>query len=322
MKRQAPPTLLFSSLSAKIALYEEVLKSARRYHDEAKVIGADCNADCPARKRVQSFSLIPALEDMDESFLLDYCSKLELTHVIPTRDGELEFWANHQDRLAEHGVQVMLSSPQAIRICKDKLLFFQSMAKSPTPAIATAEKIAGIESERFVVKERTGAAAESIGINLSREQAVIHAEKLEMPIFQPMVSGSEFSAETWIDADGNAHGMVLRWRTKIINGESHESEIFENREWEESMRKTFKTVEGLSGHVLGQALVDGNGELHLIEINPRLGGASPLALAAGLNSIEWFLLQSEGFENDIPALPSINKHLRLKKADGEVEISS
>ena len=322
MKRQAPPTLLFSSLSAKIALYEEVLKSARRYHDEAKVIGADCNADCPARKRVQSFSLIPALEDMDEAFLLDYCSKLELTHVIPTRDGELEFWANHQERLAEHGVQVMLSSPQAIRICKDKLLFFQSMAKSPIPAIATAEKIAGIESERFVVKERSGAAAESIGVNLSREQAVIHAEKLEMPIFQPMVSGSEFSAETWIDGGGNAHGMVLRWRTKIINGESHESEIFENREWEESMRKTFKAVEGLSGHVLGQALVDGNGELHLIEINPRLGGASPLALAAGLNSIEWFLLQSEGFENDIPELPSINKHLRLKKANGEVEISS
>ena len=322
MKRQAPPTLLFSSLSAKIALYEEVLKSARRHHDEAKVIGADCNADCPARKRVQSFSLIPAIEDMDEAFLLDYCSKLELTHVIPTRDGELEFWANHQERLAENGVQVMISSPQAIRMCKDKLLFFQAMAKSPIPAIATAEKIAGIESERFVVKERTGSAAESIGINLSREQAVIHAEKLEMPIFQPMVSGSEFSAETWIGSDGNAHGMVLRWRTKIIKGESHESEIFENREWEESMRKTFKAVEGLSGHVLGQALVDGNGELHLIEINPRLGGASPLALAAGLNSIEWFLLQSEGFENDIPKLPSINNRLRLRKADGEVKISS
>ena len=322
MKRQAPPTLLFTSLSAKIALYEEVLKSARRYNDQAKVIGADCNADCLARKKVQSFSLIPAIEEMDEAFLLEYCRKLELTHVIPTRDGELEFWANHRQHLAEHGVQVMLSSPQAIRICKDKLLFFQSMTNSPVPAISTAEKIAGIESERFVVKERAGAASESIGLNLSREQAVIHAEKLEMPVFQPMISGSEFSAETWIDSDGNPHGMVLRWRTKIINGESHESEIFENRAWEESMRKTFKAVEGLSGHVLGQALVDANRELHLIEINPRLGGASPLALAAGLNSIEWFLLQSEGFENDIPELPTINKRLKLRKANGEVKISS
>ena len=106
MTRNAhPPTLLFSSLSAKIALYEGVLESAKRYHEQAKLIGADCDPNCPAASKVETFSPIRALADMDEEFLLEYCKKLELTHIIPTRDGELEFWASNQTVLAKHGVK-------------------------------------------------------------------------------------------------------------------------------------------------------------------------------------------------------------------------
>ena len=315
-----PPTLLFSSLSAKVALYEGVLESAKRYHEQAKLIGADCDPNCPAASKVEVFSTIRALDDMDEGLLLEYCKKLELTHIIPTRDGELEFWANSQTGLAKHGVKVMVSNKDAIRLCQDKLLFCKAMEKSSTPTIPTSEKTTDLAGKRFVVKERTGSASHSIGMNLTVQEAVLHAEKLENPIFQPMISGSEFSAETWIDSTGNCHGMVLRWRTKVIDGEAHQSEIFEDREWEERMRETFEGINGLSGHVLGQVLVDGGRNLHLVEINPRLGGASPLALAAGLNSIEWFLLQSENRDEEIPKLPSINKTLKLKKDNERVQI--
>jgi len=321
MTRNAhPPTLLFSSLSAKVALYEGVLESAKRYHEQAKLIGADCDPNCPAASKVEAFSPIRALDDMDEGLLLEYCKKLELTHIIPTRDGELEFWASNQNVLAKHGVKVMVSNKDAIQLCQDKLLFCKAMEKSSTPTIPTSEKTTDLAGKRFVVKERIGSASQSIGMNLTVQEAVLHAEKLENPIFQPMISGSEFSAETWIDSTGNCHGMVLRWRTEVIDGEAHQSEIFENREWEKRMRETFEGINGLSGHVLGQVLVDGERNLHLVEINPRLGGASPLALAAGLSSIEWFLLQSENRDEEIPKLPSINKTLKLKKDNGRVQI--
>lgn len=315
-----PPTLLFSSLSAKVALYEEVLKSAKRYHKQAKLVGADCDPNCPAASKVETFSPIHALDDMDENLLLDYCEKLELTHVIPTRDGELGFWASNQAVLAKHGVKVMVSNEDAIRLCQDKLLFAKLMGKSSIPAIPTSETITELTGKRFVVKERTGAASKSIGMNLSLQEAVDHADRLESPIYQPMLSGPEFSAETWIDSTGTCHGMVLRWRTKVIDGEAHESEIFENREWEERMQETFEEINGLAGHALAQVLVDSEQNLHLVEINPRLGGASPLALAAGLSSIEWFLLESEDRGEEIPKFPSISKELRLKKDNGRVQI--
>ena len=106
-----------------------------------------------------------------------------------------------------------------------------------------------------------------------------------------------------------------------MDGEAHESEIFEHSEWEQSMQDSFEAIRGLSGHVLGQVIVDSKQNLHLVEINPRLGGASPLALAAGLHSIEWFLLQSTGRESEISKNPVLNKKLKLRKVNGEAIIS-
>ena len=51
---------------------------------------------------------------------------------------------------------------------------------------------------------------------------------------------------------------------------------------------------GLTGHALAQVIVDKDEDLHFVEINARLGGASPLSLVSGLNSIEWFLRESAG----------------------------
>ena len=50
------------------------------------------------------------------------------------------------------------------------------------------------------------------------------------------------------------------------------------------MKKTLNGIQGLRGHVMAQVIVDNSDNLHLVEINPRLGGATPYLLA-GLSSI-------------------------------------
>ena len=315
------PIVLFSSLSAKISLCEKVLQSARRFDEQARVIGVDCDPNCPAASRVEEFALIPPLEEMDLDTLTNYCLGLRVTHVIPSRDEELGYWSAKSNHLERNGIQIMVSSENAIQTCQDKLLFSQSLESLAIPPIASSEKLSELRCKRFAVKERSGSASKSIGLNLDAEEAMEHAKGLDRPIFQPMKQGREFSAETWINSSGKCHGMLLRWRTKTIDGEAHESETFENREWEKSMQCAFESIPGLSGHALAQAIVDSGQNLHLVEINPRLGGASPLALAAGLNSIEWFLLQSAKRENEIPDNPALNKKLKLRKVNGEAIIS-
>ena len=63
--------------------------------------------------------------------------------------------------------------------------------------------------------------------------------------------------------------------TSNFRGESHESKIFLNDNWGKLIIDMFENIRGLQGHCLAQIIVDEDCKLHLIEINPRLGGASP-----------------------------------------------
>ena len=61
----------------------------------------------------------------------------------------------------------------------------------------------------------------------------------------------------------------------------------------------------LYGHVIFQLILSSNSKIHIIECNPRFGGASTASIAAGLDSFYWFILESLG-ENisDYPFISS------------------
>lgn len=285
-------------------------------------MGADSDKSCIGSKIVQHFTAMPPIGELNRESLLHLCQKNKVQFVVPTRDGELPFWADHQDFLFSNQIGVMISTKSAIQICEDKYLFANYLKKAPIPAIPTTLSISALPSEydRFVAKERSGTASTSIGINLRQEDLLAHSQKLKEPVFQPQIKGREFSAETWIDKNNRCHGVLLRWRTLVINGESHKSVTFKNQEWEEKLTATVNRIEGLRGHILAQVMVDQNEKLHLVEINPRLGGASPLALASGLHSVKWSILEFLENNNQIPQVPTFKDGLQLIKKNGKVRI--
>ena len=132
---------------------------------------------------------------------------------------------------------------KAVKTCQDKLLFSRSLESSAIPPIDSSVELSQLNCNFFAVKERSGSASRSIGLNLVAKEAIEHAKGLDRPIFQPMIEGKEFSAETWINASGKCHGMLLRWRTKIIDGEAHQTETFENREWQKLLKSSFEAIQ-------------------------------------------------------------------------------
>jgi len=265
---------------------------------------------------------MPPISDLDDKKLLSFLKDHSIGFVIPTRDGELPFWAKHAKYLKENKIGVMISSIDSIEICEDKLEFGKFFQNSKIPSIQTTLNpgvgLTGCKS--IIVKERRGSASESIGLNLELTDAIEHAKHLNEPIFQPQITGKELSAETWIDQNGNCNGVLLRWRLKVVNGESHETKIFQNKKWSDMLKETFSKLKGLRGHVLAQVIVDNNENLHLIEINPRLGGASPLALKGGLHSIKWSLWESNEMFDLIPTTLKIAYGLSLHKQGSQVSI--
>lgn len=321
-KVRKAPKVLFSSLSAKFALYQAVLQDLRKYHPEAIVLGVDSNPYCPAAAKVDHFSHLPPLDQLSDDQLMNFCRSHEITHILPSRDGELAYWSSRKNWLKKSGIEAWVSDPDYVEFCGDKLLFHDAWRESPVPPIPTHTSLPKASSTRWVVKERFGSGSVSLGINLSFSEAQIFSKSLDRPIYQPFIEGREFTAETWIDQQGSCHGVLLRWRDHVVDGESHHTTVFNHAEWSKLMEKVFLFHPGAWGHCLAQVLVDHSGYLHLVEINPRLGGASPLSLHAGLNSIQWHLMEGADELETIPQDPCFAIGKTLIKKEGCVMIQN
>jgi carbamoyl-phosphate synthase large subunit len=318
------PRILFCSLSGKIALYQKVLESARSFDASAKVVGGDCDDQCSGASMVDSFIQFPRLSDLSIDQLIKICKTNQITHILPTRDGELSFWSERKKVLASNKIETWVSCPSFLNACYDKLSFFKQWEDSPIAAIPTFERpIEGSPIKNWVAKERIGSASRNALLNIPLAQAKqLSVSKDKQFIYQPFIKGKEFTAEIWISRMNHCHGPVLRWRDKIVDGESHHSTIFRNPQWEDLIKRTFCHIPGARGHCNAQVIVDEIGNLHLIEINPRMGGASPLALHAGLNSICWHLMEEANQAGQIPIDLIFPEGMSLCKKNGQVLLSS
>lgn len=296
--------VLVSSASRKVPLVKAMQQAARQIDPAAQVVAGDMNPQALTAAVADSFWQMPATRDDSFDALLAGLKARQISAVLPTRDGELAFWARHAERLRSEGIEVIVAPEPALALCLDKLAFARFGAARGLPFIPAALNIdelgAAAPDARYVVKERHGAGSRSLGLGLAREAALAHAQGLEAPIFQPLIGGREISVDGWLDRRGQAKGVVLRWRDRVVNGESEVTTTFSDAALEAQSRRILEAL-GLTGPVVMQAMLDEAGQLHVIECNARFGGASTTGLAVGLDSLHWSLLQARG--DDLSAWP-------------------
>jgi len=281
--------VLITSISKKVPLIEAVKKGVHKISSNIKVIGGDLNSNCLGKYFVDTFWEMPKTSQLSSTDVIKYCKENNVGLIIPTRDGELEFFASIKDELNKVGISIMVSDKESVNLCLDKLLFAQNKNINAIPA---SENITDIKSNLFVVKERYGAGSISIGIKLTEEEALKYKQTLEYPIFQPFITGDEISVDAYITKEKIIKGIILRKRDIVVNGESQVTSTFNNNDLEEKFKEILLSLD-LYGHVILQAFVDKKGEIHVIECNPRFGGASTLSLQAGLDSFYWAYLESQ-----------------------------
>ncbi|MBF9032829.1 ATP-grasp domain-containing protein [Rhodobacterales bacterium HKCCE2091] len=285
--------VLVSSASAKAPLVRAVAKAARRIEPSASVVAGDIDPLVPARYVADDFWLMPRTTDDAVEALVAGCTERGIDAVIPTRDGELTFWARHRGRFADAGIAVIVSDPDAIARCLDKLAFAEFGAATALPVIPAAADPGAIDATRYAVKERFGSGSRGIGLGLDHDAARDHARDLDDPIFQPFVAGPEISIDSWVAADGTPAGVVLRRRDRVVAGEAQVTTTFRDRGIEAMAMRVLSAL-GLRGPVVMQAIVTGPGEAAVIEVNPRFGGASTTGIAAGLDPFFWSLSEALG----------------------------
>ena len=302
--------VLITSISKKVPLIKAVKRAHAAIGITGKVFGADSSEGCIGRYFVDIFWRMPELVSLDVQDLIDYCYSNCITCIIPTRDRELEFFAWHKKKLHANGISVMVSDIDIVEKCIDKLLFFQYGNSTGFPVIPTFSEITKLDYPLYVVKERYGAGALSLGLQLDSGQAKLHARHMEHPIFQPYISGREFSIDVYVDIKGQTKGIITRTRDMVVNGESQVTTAVREKGLEQ-LCSDFAERLGIYGHAVFQALVDEEKNYYIVECNSRFGGASTLSIAAGLDSFYWFFLESTGY--DLGGYPFLRNPHELKQ---------
>lgn len=125
-----------------------MIKGFRQQHEFLeRVIGTDINsrnmiADssfCDAFYTVPTAAVAPAFV----STLMEICLKEKVNLLIPIIDPEPLMLSERKENFQQIGVQVLVSSPDTVRICNDKYATFQFFKHHniPTPKTWLAEKI-------------------------------------------------------------------------------------------------------------------------------------------------------------------------------------
>lgn len=285
-------SVLITSASRKVPLVRALREASHRLDHDIRIIAGDTDPMASSRFEADSFWQMPSLGDDILKQLIEECRTRAISVVLPTRDGELDFWARHRDAFAQSGIEVIVSSPEAIARCRDKLAFARFGADAGLPMIPAADTPDPFGDGSLVVKERFGAGSRGLGLDLTRHAALEHARVLEEPVFQPFVPGPEISIDGWVDRHGQVAGVVLRRRDRVVSGESQVTTTFRDAVLEEQAMRVLAALE-LHGPVVLQAIVVDDG-LQVIECNPRFGGASTASIAVGLDSLYWSLADALG----------------------------
>jgi len=314
----APGSVLMTSAGNKIPLLRAVRAAALRIDPDAKIIAGDLDPDVASRYLADGFWVMPELDTLDLDAIVSECRRRDIRTILPTRDGELAFWAAVRPALEATGICVIVSRPESVALCLDKLAFAEWGKTQHLPVIPAAPRPEDFSDPFFVVKERFGAGSRSIGLGLSPADARRHATRLVEPLFQPLIEGPEISVDAWLTAAGTVHGLVLRRRDRVVNGESQTTTTFGDPTLEAQAAGVLERL-GLSGPVVMQAIVTQRG-LAVIEVNARFGGASTASLPVGLDMLYWSLFERAWPDAPLPAFDRLRGEIRQVRVPEDIVI--
>ena len=147
------PRILVTSLSKKVPLLRELDKALKKISKHSTIIGADIDKQCIGSYFVDEFWQMPALSEITDKLLVAKLSEMNITGIIPTRDGELVFFAKRSNLLDELGISLMLPNEVTVENCLDKISFSELLKEFQFPVIPSALNVDEIESNQCVVKE-------------------------------------------------------------------------------------------------------------------------------------------------------------------------
>ena len=114
--------ILITSAGRRVSLVKEFQQTADEFAKSIKVFASDMSPDMSAACFVAdaAFLVPPLSDDRYIDTLLSICRVNNVGIIIPTIDTELALLAANKQNFAQHGINIIVSSPEFIANCCDK----------------------------------------------------------------------------------------------------------------------------------------------------------------------------------------------------------
>lgn len=263
---------------------QSVIKCLQGY--DFHLIGADSDPTAAGlHAGIHEGHVVPEARDEDAYIerLLLLCQKRSVSLVFPGHDCELGPLSKHHKRFYAIGTNVVVSRPEVISLCDDKLetARFLEALEAPYPETWPLGSITAWRKP-VVLKPQAGG-ARSKGVFVCRDpQQFARAVNLSDPdntVVQELIEGPEYTCGT-VCLGGEVHGPIIMRRT-LRDGDTHKAFVEHYPEIAEMIRYVAYEL-GPFGACNFQFRVR-NGIPYIFEINARCSGTTACRAWAGFN---------------------------------------
>jgi carbamoyl-phosphate synthase large subunit len=281
------------------------IKSLRLSLFKGNIVSTDSNS-LSAGFFLSDFSYV--IPPYDDKFfikkLLKIIKEQNIKVLMPSSGFDIYSYSINYDLILKNGALPIVSRRKVLEICRDKLLSYKFLSNK-FPFAFTCEYHKKIDTFPLIAKPRFGKGSDNI-IKVDNKLDLNYvSRKFKNMIFQEYLPGTEYTVDVLSDLNEKPIMAIPRIRIDTKAGISVKGKIKRDLMIENLCKKTAETL-GIKGPCCIQLKESENGELKIIEINPRLGGGTIFTTLAGAN-FPAMLLEMISDDNNNLIIPKVSE---------------
>ncbi len=251
-----------------------------------RVVGVDGEVMAAGLYAVPKAYIVPYADRADYvPRLLEICRIENPELLFPGLDAELSVLAHASEQFRQAGVLPVVSSPEVIDICDDKLLTAQFLKQHAFAAPETrpvTRDIAAIMPLPLVLKPRKGGARSRRVFTVSEKgelERLLSMIDMENYVAQECVDGDEYTCGALM-LEGICHGVIIMRRI-LRDGDTYKAFVVRDAKIEDHVRAVAEALAPFGPCNFQLRVRDGIP--FIFEINARCSGTTYARALAGFN---------------------------------------
>lgn len=279
------------SAGRRVELINLFKKTASKINDGSIILAGDASETAPALYFADKYVKLPRVTEKEYiSSIIEISLKEKISLIVPTIDNELQVLSRNKDIIEQQtSAKVLISSPEVIDICSDKVKTQRYLEKHDfkMPKMYEENELSSAVNYPLFIKPKSGSSSINTFKVNSEKELSLYRNLISDPIIQDYIEGEEYSVDVFLDFKGEVISIVPRLRIQTRSGEISKGKIIKDQDIIRDVKQLMKKLKPI-GHITAQLMKTDRG-IEYIEINPRFGGGAPMSIQSGADSPQYLL---------------------------------